>query len=389
MSPKIRLGIVAENHYPRLGGMEYFNHMLARALARLPGVSVALACSTMRDVPRGFSYPYPVYRGASFSVLTRYLGRRNIERMIRGQRINVLYGASLHGSGFTAVEVGERLGLPVVVQSHGSDVQVIEEIGYGARLEPGGEARVRFVLEHADRVLAVSRMNRDMILDLGGAPERTQVVSGGTPHAEIGNISEVDVRGTYGLDPGDFVIITVGRNRPVKRMGLLFEALAILKGRGITMKCLCVGPAEDLPDMINEHGLEDVVVLTGRVPGRDAVYGGSPPPFSELINLYRAADLYVSVSYVESFGLTALDALACGVPVLVTGRHGVTDVLVEGETGFVLSDETAPALAERLGVLIDDRVGLRSRKKRIRSSVSHLTWDNAAKQLKDVCLPLV
>ena len=268
-------------------------------------------------------------------------------------------------------------------------VQVVEEIGYGARLEPGGEARVRFVLDRADRVLAVSRMNRDMILDLGGAQERTQVLSGGTLHAEIGDIPEVDMRGTYGLDPGDFVIITVGRNRPVKRMGLLFEALAILKGRGIPMKCLCVGPAGNLPDMAGEHGVEDVVVLIGRVPGRDAVYGGSTPPFAELINLYRAADLYVSVSYVESFGLTALDALACGVPVLVTGRHGVTDVLVEDETGFVLRKETAECLAEQLASLLEKRLELRKRRDMIRRSVSHLTWEKHGESVRNICASLL
>ena len=384
MSREVRLGIITENHYPRLGGMEFQYHALAMALARCPRLRVALACSTMREVPRDFSYPYKVYRSASFSILTRFLVRKNIEKMIREGKVNVLHGATLHGSGVDAVQAGKRFDLPVVVQSHGSDVQVVEEIGYGAMLNPENMKRVQFVLENADQVLAASHMNRQMILDLGGRPERTHVIWTGTLHEEIGTVPFIDVRGKYGLEPDDFVIITVGRNRPIKRMDLLFAALAILKRRRINIKCLCVGPAGDLPDMVNEHGLEGVVVLTGRIPDREAVYGGQSPPFPELVNLYRAADLYVSVSYFEAFSLTTLDALACGIPVLLTSRHGERDAITEGETGFVLREDTAECLAEELALLLEKRHELRKRRDMIRRSVSHLTWEKYVERLQNI-----
>ncbi len=124
MSKEIRLGIITENHYPRLGGMEFQYHALAMALARCPRLRVALACSTMREVPRNFSYPYKVYRSASFSILTRFLVRKNIEKMIREGKVNVLHGATLHGSGVNAVQAGKRFDLPVVVQSHHGELDI-------------------------------------------------------------------------------------------------------------------------------------------------------------------------------------------------------------------------------------------------------------------------
>lgn len=113
------------------------------------------------------------------------------------------------------------------------------------------------------------------------------------------------------------------------------------------------------------------------------------PPFPELINLYRSSDLFVSVSYVESFNLSALDALACGLPVLVTKNQGIRDVILEGETGFVLNQEAPDALAETILALSGQKELLGVRREEITNSVAHLTYDNVAKRLREIYLSLL
>jgi glycosyltransferase involved in cell wall biosynthesis len=168
----------------------------------------------------------------------------------------------------------------------------------------------------------------------------------------------------------------------VKRIDLLYRALAIARRDAPHLCCISVGPREKLAAAARRAGVEDLVLLAGTVAAR------GEPPAPELVHLYRAADLYVSVSHAESFGNAALEALACGTPVLVTRRHGVRDVLT-GESGFVAEEETPEGLARVLVDLSRRRKELNDRRAAIRGSVAHLTWDRVATRMREVYLPLV
>jgi len=385
---RISVGIVTRNHFPRLGGMEFATHFLASALNNLPHTSVAVTCATMPEVPKDFPYSYPVYRARSFSIFTPYLYLKNIESVAKRKKINVLHGQVLHGGGASAVTMSRKLGLPVVITSHGSDVQHIPEIGYGARLDPELNAKARFSIRQTDRIVALSRMNRDMILDLGADPDKVIVIPNGCLYNEIQAVPFEDLRLKYNLKPDDFVLITVGRNSPIKRMDLLFQAFSLLKNESPRIKYFSVGPEKNLGELAAQYGLSEQVVLTGPIP-RQGPLDGPFPPFPELINLYRASDLFISVSYMESFNLSALDALACGLPILVSLNQGIRDVIIEGETGFVFRDERPEALAETILSLSRKRQALRSRREEIRRSVAHLTWDNIAEQMREVYVSLL
>jgi len=376
---EIRVGLVTENHYPSLGGMELSNHLLSRALQRLPSTRVSVASTGPALLPPGFAYPYRHYRARSLSLLTPLLRRKNVERMVRRERVNVLHGPMLHGGGARAVEAARRHGLPVVVCAQGADVQVVPEIGYGARLDPAAEDRIREVIAGADRIVALSSLNRDALLELGADPARVVVVPNGVDHARIGAIPFRDLRPRLGLAPDDFVVLTVGRAAPVKRIPLLYQALAIARREEPRIRCVSVGPAAALADAVRCAGLEGAVVLTGPILAES---GEVPPP--ELVHVYRAADVFVSVSYVESFGNAVLEALACGTPALLTPRHGVREALREDETGFVVEEESPVAIARALLDLAARRRELAARRADVRASVAHLTWDHAAGRLREV-----
>lgn len=368
--------------------MEFCNHFLAQSLDRLPDTTVTVACNTMPEVAKNFPYSYKIHRSKSFSILTPFLNQKNIEKMICKEKINILHGSMLHGGGFKAVNAGKKYGLPVVVQSHGSDVQCVPEIGYGARLRPDLERKIRHVLHHSNKVIAVSNMNQEMILAMGAKADKVTMVPNGVQYDEIGYIPYADMRSKFGLKLGDFVLITAGRNRPIKRMELLYRALAMVKQDAPAIKCVSVGPQEDLAEIAKTYRVQHAVILPGPIPKE---YSGNflSSPFMDLINLYRAGNLFVSVSYIEAFNMSALEAMACGTPVLVGKKQGIRDFIQEGETGFILKEESAENLAEMLVVLSKKRRELEKRREDIRNSVSHLTWDNTAKRLRDIYLSLL
>jgi glycosyltransferase involved in cell wall biosynthesis len=382
----IRVGIITENHFPRLGGMEIASHNLAQSLNKLPDVSAAISCSTMPEISKNYHYPYKVYRSKSFSILTPMLNWKNIEKMIKKEKINILHGLMFHGGGDTAIEIGKKFNLPVIVQSHGSDVQVVPEINYGASLNPKNTNKINNVIKHADKIIAISEINKQMILELGAKEEKISIVFNGIQHQEIGAIPFQDMRSQYNLKSSDFVLLTVGRNRPIKRMELLFKAIALIKEKNSEIKCICVGPKADLSQMVQTYNLEQNIILTGSIPNKSTT---NNPPYSELINLYRNSNLYVSVSYREACSLSALDALSTGTPILVAKKHGIRDVITEGKTGFTLQQETPEFMAEMLQKISTQKQQLETQRNNIRNSVSHLTWDNIAKQLRNTYLSLI
>ncbi len=87
--------------------------------------------------------------------------------------------------------------------------------------------------------------------------------------------------------------------------------------------------------------------------------------------------------------MSALDALACGTPILISMKQGIKDVIIEDETGFTLENETPEELAQTLISLSRRKNELRDKKEIIRNSVSHLNWDNAALKLREIYLSLI
>lgn len=377
----INVGIITNNHYPRLGGMEIAVHNLVKYLHLIDGVSASVACSTMPEILKSFQYPYPCYRAKSFSFLTPYLFKRNQIKMIKENCINILHGPMLHGGGFDAVKLSEKLSIPAVVHSRGSDVQMVKEINYGAQLDEKSLKKIKFAIQHSNHIIAVSEINKKNLIELGAQNDKISVIPNGILINQINSIPFQDVRTKYGLSQDDFVLIAVGRNRPIKRMELLFEALNLLKSYK-TIKCLCVGPKENLEALAKKYNVLNNVVITGEIPLKNDI--NQQQPYADLINAYRSANLYISTSYVESFGNAAAEALACGTPVIVGQKHGVRDIIIEEKTGWTMPQENANSLAELIISLYEKRESILKEKERIKESVSHLTWHNIAKQTVEV-----
>ncbi|MBC3845172.1 glycosyltransferase family 4 protein [Winogradskyella echinorum] len=377
----INVGVITGNHYPRLGGMEIAVHNLVKKMQPINGVSTAVACSTMPEISKSFQYPYPCYRAKSFSFLTPYLFKINQIKMIRENNINILHGPMLHGGGFDAVKLSSKLNIPAVVHSRGSDVQMVKEINYGAQLDAKSLEKIKFAIQHSNHIIAVSDINKKNLIELGAQNDKISVIPNGILINEINNIPFQEVRNKYGLSLDDFVLIAVGRNRPIKRMELLFKALSLLKSYK-KIKCLCVGPKENLGVLAKKYNVQDNVIITGKIPLKNDI--SQEQPYAELINAYRSANLYISTSYVESFGNAAADALACGIPVVIGQKHGVKDIIIEGKTGWTMPQENENSLAELIISLYQKRESILNDKEKIKESVSHLTWHNIALQTVEV-----
>lgn len=152
-----------------------------------------------------------------------------------------------------------------------------------------------------------------------------------------------EVRAEFGAEEAELVV-TVGRYVPEKNQALLLEALALIAPRHPRLRALLVGFGrleEELRSHVARLGLDDVVVLTGA--REDAV------------DLAGAADVFVLSSAEEALGLSLIEAMTLGRPVIATRVGGIVDLVEDGRTGLLVETNDAGALAAGIERLLDDR----------------------------------
>lgn len=377
----ISLGILTAHHYPRLGGMEYVTHLMASELHKKRDVKVSVACNSLKGISKKFHYEYNCYRSLRLSHLTPFLFSYNQEKMIKEQSINLLHGPMLHGGGYYCYQQHLKHNIPFIGQSHGADVQVVKEIGYGALLNDDLKEKIMKVIKHSNHIIAISEINKQNILALGAEENKVSVIHNGIDVEKINAIPFQNMRHLWGVQDDDFLIITVGRNKPIKRMELLFKALKKLK-EFKKIQCICVGPIQDLKELSVQNGNLSNVIFTGKIPRQIQI--GLNPPYPDLINLYRSSNLYISTSYVESYGSAAADALACGIPVIIGSKHGVQDIMCGEQSGYVMEKETPEELANLILGCYSNKEQLVDYSAAIKDSVAHVNWANIANQYERV-----
>jgi glycosyltransferase involved in cell wall biosynthesis len=232
-------------------------------------------------------------------------------------------------------------------------------------------------LRLADRVVTVSEASRRDIASWAGLPEeRIHVITEGPdpvfqPESRDSEGGAVLLR--HGIDPDARFLLYVGGLSPHKNLLRLVEAVA--QGAPSDVKLLMVGDIHDvfhthvpqIRQAIARHDLDDRVILTGFVPD------------GELVHLYRRAYALILPSLLEGFGLPAVEAMACGTPVLssragslpeVIGEAGVyfDPVDVGSIAGAIRTILNAPAHREALSGLALERSAL-------------FTWDESARRL--------
>jgi D-inositol-3-phosphate glycosyltransferase len=284
-------------------------------------------------------------------------------------------------SGLVAAEVKKTLGIPFVITFHA--------LGRVRRQHQGKADRFpndRFDIEdrlvaEADRIVAECPQDEEDLIRLYNAdPVRVTIVPCGFDPTEIWPISKPLARFALGLPPEEKVILQLGRLVPRKGIDTAIRGFAhLVKDYGIEARLLVVGGESEDPDpaltpeiarlteIAKEGGVEDRVTFVGR-RGREA-----------LKYYYSAADIFVTTPLYEPFGITPVEAMACGTPVIGSNVGGIKFTVRDGETGYLVPASDPEALAERLNYLYEHPklMGLLSRQA-VRRANDLFTWQSVA-----------
>lgn len=242
------------------------------------------------------------------------------------------------------------------------------------------------VIACSDVITANSVVEMDeLITHYGAESRRIEVVPPGVDHAFFSTGSRHGARQALGLGE-EPVLLFVGRIQPLKGADVAVETLARLQQHdGREPRLLIVGGASGaegddevakLQRLIAQRGLTERVTM---VP---------PQPHHLLSTYYRAADLVLVPSRSESFGLVALEAAACGVPVVASDVGGLRTLVDHGRTGLRIPGRDPAVFAAAVDQILSDRVFADHLSRRAVEAASSYTWTSMAARLRRVYLDL-
>jgi D-inositol-3-phosphate glycosyltransferase len=191
-----------------------------------------------------------------------------------------------------------------------------------------------------------------------------------------------EARARIGLSPtGGRVVAYIGRMLPRKDVRNLVKAFALVAPDFPDARLLMVGgeTAEPDPEKTPEIGALQALGRELNISDR-LIFTGKRQP-TELSNYYSAADVVVTTPWYEPFGLTPLEGMACGRPVIGSAVGGITFTIKDGETGFLVPPRDPEALARRLEVLLRDHQLRQRMGKAARERVeAEFTWAVVARR---------
>jgi len=331
---------------PEVGGMEYAVHYLADALVGLGAdVRVMALRSPLSD---DFAHRYRLlrygrrFRGAHRLGLNRWSAGRLLARSRRRLPPDVV---NFHGVAWPprfALDWVTTRRIPVVMTPHGEDIQRVPDIGYGLRLDRAWDARIRDHLRRADAVTAISDSVREE-LDFVD-PERIWTVPNGIRLDRFRRRPGRYLHERLGLDAHARIVLSVGRNHPKKGYEDGLRAFAAL-----TARC----PDEDLHYVLLGGGVGALAPQAERLDLAARVHLLDPLRPEALVEAYNSAWLFFSPSIVEGLSLVSIEAMACGLPLVVTDVPGNCDVARDNDCGRVVPAGDAEAMAAGLRALLD------------------------------------
>ncbi len=189
-----------------------------------------------------------------------------------------------------------------------------------------------------------------------------------------------EIRNRYGIGPAEIVVLFVGMNFEVKGLDAIMASVALTKercpGRDIRLLVVGKGNFREYGGIARKLGIGDSVV-----------FAGSHAEGVE--RFYLASDIFMMLSKCDTFGMAVLEAMAAGLPVVISANVGAKDPVVDGENGFVVENAVdAGSAAEKVGLLLEETTRVHMGQEAFRTAERH-TWDRMADEVEGIYAELL
>ena len=287
-------------------------------------------------------------------------------------------------SALAGMYIQQRWHVPHIAMFHtlGAVKNAIRERTGPALGEEESELRIeteRHLAQNCHRIIAsTDKEKRALIRHCGASSDKISVIPCGVNLDQFKALDKAQARQYLGFG-NDKIILFVGRIDPLKGIDKLIKALPYLRNiQGLRL--LVIGGGEH-----SQHEIEQLRKLACDLKIENSVTFLDLVKHEELPYFYSGADVCVVPSYYESFGLVALESLACGTPVVATDVGDFGNIIREGETGYVIRDNVPHHLADKIALLLSRPGTDKESAQLIRATINKFSWSNIAEAIIRDC----
>ncbi|MDW8396230.1 MAG: glycosyltransferase [Anaerolineae bacterium] len=294
-------------------------------------------------------------------------------------------------SGLAAERLRARCGTPFVITFH--TLAALKNQIAERPEDRESELRLRgecHLCDCADRITANTAVEKTQLVRLYGAgSSRIRIVPPGVDPAQFHPIAQSYAKALVGIPADHRVLLFVGRIERLKGIDILLKAAALLRDRRSDLswdklRIIVIGgdPSEEgrrkNEEMARLHALRDALSLGDLVTFVGALDQDA------LAFYYAAAEMVIMPSHYESFGMVALEAMACGTPVVVSDVGGLSVLVQHNKTGLRVRANDPAALAQAIERLLDDEALRRRLGQRAVCYAEAYAWSNVVDRLLNV-----
>jgi phosphatidylinositol alpha-1,6-mannosyltransferase len=343
MPPNAKLLLLTELFLPTKGGTAVWAAEVYRRLGG-KGIHIVTAdapCAADVDavhpntIHRLSLKRVPWLKPESLGMYLKFLGRSL--RLVLTHRFQAIHAMRALPEGLVAGLVARLTLRPVVIYAHGEELTTW---GKGGKYKA-----MRFVLRHADQVIANSDYTRDELIRMGVDPDRIMLINPGMDVERFRpDLPCDDLKASLGLDPGEQLILSVGRLQRRKGFDVVVKSLPELAHLGLDVRYALIGIGEDeryLRELAEELGVAERVHLLGHVSPDDL------PRWYNACTVFAMPNREINGD-TEGFGMVFVEAAACGKPSLAGRAGGTGSAVVDGETGLRVNGEDIQAVSQGL-----------------------------------------
>lgn len=369
-------------YLPVVGGAQICVHNVAQRLESRGHSTTLIVPWQQRKYKTGSYSKAALWPGTVF-LLKRWYGLGKFYLLFQIRRVQKRHGFDLwqvtvgYPLGTAAVDYFQKHHIPCVLCCTGDDIQVDPAIGYGMRLDLRIDRLIRSQYPKFDALVGYASTVLDEYRKLSVSDKKLALIPNGVDLMRFqAGESKGSLREKLRLPQDKKILVSVGRNHPKKGFDSIPRMIGELaKTRNDFLWIVAGDGNKALVPQDRKQGWTHYFTVTDPIPEHKAS-GRWPPDF--LVDLYKAADVFVFPTFVETFGIVVVEAMAAGLPVVTTTASGVDELIEHEQTGLKSAPGDWAGMVQNIERLLSDDKFYRAIQSRVQSKSREYDWDKVA-----------
>lgn len=312
---------------------------------------------------------------------------KNTIAFIKQQQISyALIHANFFMSGLVASNIKKALHIPYVITFHALGLVRQAHQKEMDKFPPQRVDIEKYLVQDADGIIAECPQDKEDLIHYYNAPShKITIIPCGFSGNEFYPVPKPAARAKTQLAMNEYVVLQLGRMVPRKGVDNVIKAIGKLKHTVNNLRLVIVGGDADMPGVMHTPEIRRLqkIALDENIATRITFTGRKSR--QELKYYYSAADVFITTPWYEPFGITPLEAMACGTPVIGANVGGIKYSVAHRQTGFLVPPNEPGALAERIENLYNDaNLRMAMSKNGIKRVNKYFTWNCVACAIKEL-----